>query len=82
MEGKVATPRTLVESGAGRIYITVAQPLTNLQAHRTTLQTTTGATTKTTQAGNLKVRIGNGELLLAGISSVDVHRQTYLGYQY
>lgn len=60
LQSKISTPRRIIDSGPSRTYTISAEQLRNIQAHRTTFQTTTGATTKTTQAGNLKVRFGNG----------------------
>lgn len=65
---KIATPRKIIDSSASRTYITSAQPLTSTLAHCNTLQTATGATTKITQAGNMKVRHGDESLFLPSLA--------------
>lgn len=75
---KIATPPKLLDSGASRTYTTLAQPLTNILAHCTTLQTATGTTTQTTQAGNMKVKNRERFYFLAGITRADVHGQLHI----
>lgn len=67
LQTEIVTQPTLIDNGVSRTYTTLAQLLTNIQVHRITLQTSTGATTKTTQARNLKVRIGNESLFLPAL---------------
>lgn len=54
-------PRSLLDSGPSSTYTTLTYPLRNTRRHRTTLQTATGATTKTSETENMAVSIGHQE---------------------